>query len=293
MPGFWYDFPKVNRSYYINVNIGSLSAYLGCHSGTISGVSVSYGDGVYCSCPGHKSIKVLDTTKEKNLEYKQDRYGYTILEDTSERDRAFELIQGLDRKELLSKAYGSIIDMCTATPIWVMSDVINEKAPARKQPLSRSPLNVYPGHKVDILGNTGGFAKHLIENKIGYVLASPIVQNPNHRMKTNYSLNQVWIWVPPKHLGRCVNVAQQFGADKFPTKDDWVATVGKDLGIKEPAEVFKAAFETGVFPETNRFRRTRGRTKKKDDTIEVIQKILDENNPPAPKGADLVMVNQA
>jgi len=228
---------------------------LGCHCGSLNGVSANFGNRYYAAIS--KNVEILDTTKEKPIRYVRDYYSehpctpkdeiVKVVEYLKEKKVQFADIAGPD-------ALNQLVEKCSNYPVWVMSDVINYEAPARK-PAATSGYDVI----YEMFGSTGDFAKYLIDNKVGYIMASPIVQNPSHRAKNNYSLNQVWFWIPPKHLERAIDVGNVYGDAEFPSKEKWLKTVGGDLGIPEPEKVLEAVLNKGVFPERKpeevRFRR--------------------------------------
>jgi hypothetical protein len=175
-----------------------------------------------------------------------------------ETKKVIEYLRSLKLKftDISDSAYPNIVEKCKNYPLWVMSDVINYEAPVRK---------ISYGIEImfELFGSTGDFVTYLIDNKIGYVLASPIVQNPTHRSTTNYSLNRGWFWIPPAHLARAIDVAEAYGDDKFPSERDWAETVGYDLryskGNIKTEVVLKAVLNDGVFPKTEKRFRHRDR----------------------------------
>lgn len=244
MTVIWKDFPKINRSVAFTYNFDSPNLPLGCHCGSIVGITATFGNSYYGANNG-RNIKVLDTKIEKEIPYPRTRdYDYTSApqEETTKVAAHFKEIN-LKFTDIAEDAYKVIVDKCCGYPLWVMSDVINYEAP------SRTPKNP-PGTVYQMYGSTGEFAKYLIDNKIGYVMASPIVQNPGHRSNTNYSLNQGWFWIHPDHLDRVIDVANVYGEEQIPNKESWIKTVGHDLNIRSPEDTLKAALNGGVFPES-------------------------------------------
>lgn len=243
----WKEFPEINRKVAFTTYVDGIGGSLGCHCGTISGVNLSFG-GRYNQANHGKDIEVLDTTKEPQFEYRRDVFTNNWAPPSDEKLKVHEFLKKLKLKfeDFGAEVYIKLIEQCKNLPLWVMSDVINKEAPQRK---IKGPT----GDSI-VFGSTRGFAKYLIDNKIGYMLASPIVQNPSHRMVGNYSLNQAWFWIPPQHISRSINVAKIYGANQFLDKKDWSEIVGKDLCIPKD-EVFKAVLESGVFPEP-RFKRS-------------------------------------
>ena len=244
MTVLWKEFPEINRKVAFQFNYVPLSgAYLGCHCGTITGISANFGTSCYAA-NGGRNIEVLDTKKEAQIKYRTSAYDGQVApkEEVEKVLQHFKDVK-LKFEDINGTTYPGIVDRCSTLPLWVMSDVINYEAPARKP--AGSPYHY------TLIGSTSEFAKYLINNKIGYVLASPIVQNPAHRTGKNYSLNQGWFWIPPVHLERAINVAEEYGTDKFPSKEDWTKLVGMDLNYSTspPEVILEAALNDGVFPE--------------------------------------------
>lgn len=253
MPVIWKEFPEINRRVAFASNFVGGNMPLGCHAGSISGVSASFGSGYYAANNG-RNVEVLDTTKEKPLIYSREEYTGNQCPSKAEISKVGKYLRDIDFEfsSIYEDAYKEIIDKCGACSLWVMSDVINSEAPARKV---RSDIGGGGTPVYESFGTTAGFAKYLIDNKIGYMLASPIIQNPSHRLKNNYSLNQAWFWIPPQHLLRAIDTARVYGEEKFPSKEDWIKTVGTDLGIESAEDVLKAVLNDGVFPDDIRFQR--------------------------------------
>lgn len=270
----WYEFPEINRKVGLQSGTASIGgAALGCHAGTISGVKLTFGTGYYSGGDG-KNILVLDTTKEKQFEYKRDRYNESWLPPSDEIEKILKFLRVPDfLSNNMGDVYKGVVEQCKGLPLWVMSDVINYSAPARAPVL---PDLGGERHISFNIGSTADFAKYLIKNKIGYVLQSPIVQNPAHRMASNYSLNQAWFWIHPNHLQRAIDTAEVYGDDQFPTKAAWTELVAKDFNIP-PEEVAAKVFSAGVFPEDKRFRMTRT---KKMGVHKAVQKALDSEKTP-------------
>lgn len=246
----WKDFPEINRRVAFQTSYKPIEgSWLGCHCGTIANLNATFGSGTYGANAG-KNIEVLDTTKEKQLKY-ESRYGY-LYPTRTETDKVHKYLKDIKLKfqDLLEGGYDKIVENFKNLPLWVMSDVINAEAPARAEPNGGVSLSeVYMA-----IGRTSDFAKYLIENKVGYVLASPIIQNPFHRSTDNYSLNQAWFWIPPNHLARALNVAKASGEDLFPSQEDWFKQIDVDIG-GSPESITRKVFNNGVFPESGLFKR--------------------------------------
>jgi len=228
---------------------------LGCHCVAISGVSATFANSYHAANQG-RNIAVLDETKEEPIKYIKDRHYDLWMGPIEEYQKVVKYLQDIKikLKDFDTSIYSAIASRCSTYPLWVMSDVINYDAPARKTDLGRN--TVY-----QIVGSTGDFAQYLVDNKIGYIMGTPIIQNPTHRTSKNYSLNRGWFWIPPDHLSRAVNVAEIHGEEKIPNKETWLDTVGPDIGIlyngdsADADRILKAVFNDGVFPEDKRFKR--------------------------------------
>lgn len=262
MPVVWNEFPEINRKVAFLHNYVSPNMSLGCHCGSISGLTINFGTGYYAANDG-MNIKVLDTKVEKQVEYTTDQYSFMKTPPRKEidlvvkyiRDKKFTFDDLMKGKEKLG--FSSIVEACSAHPLWVMSDVINYDSEVRKPKKA-----VSGGHELvyEVIGHTADFAKYLIDNKIGYVLSSPIIQNPLHRSRSNYSLNQGWFWIPPKHLARAIDVAEVSGEELIPDKQSWATVVGGDLALMDSTELFKKVFDDEEFPKVQKpFQRKRGK----------------------------------
>lgn len=254
MTAVWKEFPEINRKVAFSYGFESPQFSLGCHCGSISGITANFGGGPYGANNGH-NVELLDATKEPPIKYGRHTYGSGTQAPQAEIDKILKYLK--DTKftfaQMLPDEYSQIVTKCEKSPLWVMSDVINYDAPFRK------PTSLANGYTA--VGNTGDFAKYLIDNKIGFVMESPIIQNPGHRFATNYSLLQGWFWIPPPHLARAIDVANVHGTDLFPSEEEWIKTVGFDLNIlkTKPEEVLKNTLNAGVFPKTGLFKPRRGR----------------------------------
>lgn len=256
----WRDIPEINRKIALQVSYNTYGGGLGCHAGTISGVNASFGYGMYAP-NGGRSIEVLDTTKEPELMYtRQQGHSYRNPEPpVEESKKVLEYIKTHDFNDVSLDAYRAIVDVANLHPIWILSDVVNRGSKVRENGYEPPPRG--SGAAEDVfyyIATTAGFVKYLIDKKIGYVLTSPIVQNPAHRMDNNYSLNQVWVWIPPNHLNRTLSAAAQHGEDRLPSKEDWAKVVSADFesGVKDPVEYCTRLFADSRYPE-NRFRTTK------------------------------------
>lgn len=261
----WKEFPEINRKvafsgYYNGID----GAYMGCHCGTLSSIHATFTSG-YGTENGGKNIEVIDTSKEPAITYEKDRYNDFFVAPSEERRKivAYLREKEITLPDIAEGIYEHIIDLCKSIPLWVMSDVINGKAPAR-----RGPSLIYGGDMTfEQVGSTYDFAQYLIKNKIGYIMSSPIVQNPVHRFPDNYSLNQGWFWIHPKHLPRAIDVgATHREGVEFPTREKWLETITEDLTFKTDLPptngslddyILSRVFNEGVFPkEDPRFQST-------------------------------------
>lgn len=216
------ELPEINRRVYFTASYTSGPTALGCHAGTITGVKLEIGRG------GKIPAEILDPSLEKKgVKITHELYGgHYLLPDETKRITDYMNANDIDYRKL-PNFFDSLLVKTQSIPIWVLSDVINAEAPGRA---FGSVVN--PGRPNSLTkGHTTDFVKWLIANGKGYVQGSPIVQNPLHRMAGNYSLNQVWFWIHPKHLERSVRgTAFQTGDDVFPDWDTWYKTVQKDIG---------------------------------------------------------------
>jgi hypothetical protein len=244
---FWKEFPEINRKVAFQYNFKASEGSLGCHCGTITGVFASFASS-YSAANGGKNIEIMDTSKDGPIRYTRDSYGGYYVAPPAEMILVTKHLIDLKLTfaDIGAGAYESIVEKCKRIPLWMMSDVINAEAPARRT--ASMPLTTF-----EMFGSTSQFAKYLIDTKCGFVMASPIVQNPSHRQGSNYSLNQGWFWIPPQHLSRSVNVARSHGRELFPPRKKWLAQVGSDLGIDHQKDILKAVFNTGRFPKEARF----------------------------------------
>lgn len=256
----WKNFPEINRRVAFGSTYQGAGINVGCHCGSISNVQLTFGSGYWAVAQG-KNIEILDKVKEpEEIKYTIPRYSdYGILEaPKAEVAKVIKYLRDTNFKfsDAGETGYEDIVRMCSVTPIWVLSDVINMESPARdpSKVADRAGLKTNPTYIV--VASTRDFAKYLIDNKVGYVFESPIVQNPNHRTKDNYSLNKVWIWIPPTQLERSLNTGAAYGEEQFPSPEQWTATVGFDLGIQDPDKILKQALNDGILPRTTeRFQR--------------------------------------
>lgn len=267
MPDTWKELPEINRRVAFTFNVQSLSAHLGCHCGTITGVVATFGGG-YSAGNNGRNIEVMDTSIEPQFRFTKNKYTGNSEPPAQEIAKVLKYLRNkkFDFQDIVENGYDALAQKCSNYPLWVMSDAINYGAPAKAPPPMFTEKDDFCSY-----GRTADFAKYLINNKIGYVMASPIIQNPTHRVMGNYSLNQGWFWIPPKHIERAIDVAEVHGETLFPSQEDWIKRVGGDIAISRgeingnpiimvprDEEVLKAVFNTGVFPTVEkRFTRKR------------------------------------
>lgn len=260
----WKEFPEINRKIAFTWNVVHLSgSTLGCHCGTISGITAGFGNHYYAANAG-KNIQVLDTKLEPPIRYKREQYSSYWVTPPGETRKVLDYLrtQNLKFSDIAGSGngYDTLIESLSQHPLWVMSDVINYEAPARKPKFAA----VFGGSEeiteYEVFGTTADFAQYLIDKKIGYVMASPVIQNPLHRSSHNYSLNRGWFWIPPKHLERAIDVAEVYGEDQFPSRETWLKTIKQDLAnysvpgtpVPEDKEVMNLVLNDGVFPAVER-----------------------------------------
>lgn len=242
------DIPELNMRVFFQASYVSGGWTNGCHTGSISHTSLSV-DGL----EPYAYLDKKEGAKAGNkLKFIKGDYGYH----NPTPELATALTKYFKDKEIGFKdfpdAFSALEKKLGTIPIWFLSDVINYGSPERGSLTNKQ----YPvgGWSLAINGRTCDFAKYLIDNKIGYIFSSPIIQNPNHRSKGKYSLNQAWMWIPPAALPRTLDVSEEMGRDQFPEKEDWMKTIGEDLRLNLTSPTFsldvsKQVFEGGVFPE--------------------------------------------
>src|ERR1700761_5542557 len=222
----WREFPEINRKIAFSSTYTSNEAVsVGCHCGSISSVSITFGSSYYAANRGN-NLQIIDASKGPAVKKARGDYG-NMVPSRDEYQLVGEYLKKIDFKfeTVAEETYDHIIGMCNKYPLWVLSDVVNKDAPIRKQKTYNLGVNLF----YESFGSTLGFVKYLMANKKGYVLASPIIQNPNHKTKSNYSLNQAWFWIPPEHLSHTLNVAEAHGEDLLPTDIQWAAQVADDV----------------------------------------------------------------
>lgn len=281
MPQVWIELPEINRKIAITTGFSSNGLGLGCHCGTISSVTAHL-QAPYSSSEVFSSLAILSpTTPDEKIRSERLPRGHSYAGYYAPIASELELVnthlekQKITFDSISEKLCISIAESCAETPLWVLSDVINYKSPARhvgesytKIPDSGILKFVY-GIPTYLISRTSTFADYLIRHKVGYIFESPIVQNPAHRTWGGYSLNRAWFWIPPKHLGRTLGISAQYGQENFPTLENWKKIIQNDLqtsmrGIGRYAtpqkisdeNFYSMVFDDGVFPDEHRFERT-------------------------------------
>lgn len=225
---------------------------MGCHCGTIGGLGVTFNQ--YSA----GALTVLDKSKElKGLKitYKNTYQEECILPE--EWKKACAAITEVDWSINQDEAFEDVVKTAEDIPVYFLSDVVNVGANAR-------PAEAYGSITPKTL-RVADFANWLADKKIGYLMGSPIIQNPLHRIKAgqlaskappNYSLNRIWVWVHPKHLPRTLKDSSfETGAENLVDWTDWYVQVGKDLAIKDPTmdKVADYVFKDHKVPQPSRF----------------------------------------
>jgi hypothetical protein len=254
------EFPEINRKLRVQCSYVSGSSSLGCHSGTITGVSIHLNMGA-TSTPSGFSITTIDPSGEQ-IKYTKDSFNYYRITNT-EWENIFDYIKksGLTFDHFAPSIFASIVTQTSRVPIYAISDVINYNTPARNGGIFDI---VKEPHKTifDLfVCNTSDFVRYLIKDKVGVVVESPVVQNPNHRYWGGYSLNQMWIWVHPNHLSRTINCSALHNIEALPTREDWFNTIKSDFsgigtiysGNKNGKDLLSNIIPTEVFMKDNRF----------------------------------------
>lgn len=215
----------------------------GCQASTMSAVHLML---------SHPALEWIDPKQAKNkaVYYKQDDYGRTRVEPVL----LGKILQNVKDNPITFEDHSNVneevVTRCGHIPLWFISDVANANSEARGNATLASVQyisgdTVLPMPKAQ---RSYDFVQHLKKNKIGYILETPIIQNPLHRMSSNYSLNMAWVWIPPAHLARAHGFASEYGEDQIPVEKDWIKTIAADLKL-EPEQVLENVFKDGIMPE--------------------------------------------
>lgn len=224
----WKEFPEVNLKCAFSSHYSSNAGVLGCHCGTITNVGVNTGE--HSAGYGQRWIEFIEG-KEK-LNYSKVRVYGNSEPDTKVVELLFKhLNEKVSFNSFREEFFKLIVEGTKSAPIWVISDAVNRGAAARMEKRETIPnASLDEGMlSYKLIAQTMDFVDWLIETKQGYMMESPVVQNPLHRVAGNYSLNQVFVWIHPEHLNRSLYTAQEHGWDKFPTKEQWAETLSKDF----------------------------------------------------------------
>jgi hypothetical protein len=228
----WKEFPEINMKASFKGMVEYGHGNLGCHTGIMTGISF-YTGAKPSAGRDYKWLQYINNNKGE-MQY-QRKYSYGIYHpDQKEVKKFFDYLLEKnfsfeDDKEIF---YKHVIEQARAIPIWVIGDVINVGSKVRFMPdYSLGIVERYDlaDDTYKILVRPNDFVDYLIRNKIGYIMESPVVQNPAHRTADNYSLNQVFFWIHPDHFSRTLNMSAEHGADALPTEDEWRNTISLDL----------------------------------------------------------------
>jgi hypothetical protein len=249
----WIEFPKLKREghFLASALVGGVS--LGCHAGSITGVSINSGM--------NKWIKSTDPNYV--IPYTFNSYSGCYIPPTEEVLKIQKILDERSNEIVGDVFFKKLVDNCNAA-IYVLSDAINYKSTARAGGVTfeEKKKSLNSAGRACFEYKTSDFAKYLIKNKIGYVMESPIVQNRNHVTYGNYSLNQLWIWVPEHSLRRAILVEGHHGKEKFPTREEWEKEIGLDFSLASKyvpsvppnTTIEKLAFDDGRYPDNVKFK---------------------------------------
>lgn len=280
----WQEFPGINRKVAISVGFSAFGLSLGCHCGTISGVT-AYISTPFGSTPQIPNFQVITPTAQdpgvQTTRLSTGPYRGYYVPTVEEISRVNEYInkENITFNSISNEFCAQIVLACENTPIWVLSDVINHRSPSRREGTSVSKeenlgLSLSTSRETTyLIGRTSHFAEYLIKNRVGYIMESPVVQNTAHRRWGNFSLNRVWLWIPPKHLSRSLYLPAQYGFEKFPAIKEWRETIFSEMVASSKTRspespiaalesditaesIDKAVFDDGIFPDENRFTQT-------------------------------------
>ncbi len=171
--------------YHIAVDtyhLGVGGAGLGCHAVVATGIGCAYFQGVYKTDTQEKAFSVKnnwgDWTVDTSLMKKV--IGTAFPGDDDFKDTYYrELVKSYDGY------YGSV----------VFSDAVN-RGTAIKPTRGQSTI---PGLKPQEFG-PAVFAKWIHDHpEHGVIFSTPVYGNPNHRTVTDYSLVQIFCWIPKKN----------------------------------------------------------------------------------------------
>lgn len=212
---------------------------VGCQASTMAGISLLF---------ANPAIEWLEPTKDK-LWKDESYYGSRVIAPNILRP----LLEYLEKHPITVEdapdLHEKVVAKASSIPIWFISDVINTDAPARGGTPNVHTGTLDAATSVPLpIGRTQDFARYLIDKKIGYIVETPIVQNPLHRVMNNYSLNMAWLWIPPNHLPRVHGRASEYGKENIPSEKEWIETLAVDLRLK-PEDVLKSVFKDEVMPE--------------------------------------------
>lgn len=128
--------------------------------------------------------------------------------------------------ELIEAVAAHLVKGAAATTFVIMGDAINRGTEVRKPAPLYDPYA--PGSvraSAALLFDTKTFVEYLIKHKVGTIYASPIGRNRNHSSPSNFSLCQVWIWVPPESIGWVIPNSEAVFNHKSVPKAEWAKNV--------------------------------------------------------------------
>jgi hypothetical protein len=177
------------------------------------------------------TAQILDKDKEvprKALNF--ENYGISVTHPDEWKNIVAEIKQYRVSDDYKQKALETVCDSLKAstTTFIVMSDYINSETPAKG---GEKPVDGFLP-----IARTADFVDFLVEKKCGIVVGSPIGRNLNHTTPTDYSVVQVWIWVPPHRTQDVIKetafITDDSGAANL---SQWLEGVRKHFAYWEPS----------------------------------------------------------
>lgn len=239
------------------------SPYLGCMTGYVGNVYVRMPTG---GSQLSNFIRVLDTTKEPaEAVFIKSSFGKVISQEEitrisnaiatyqlpeEERVKLFKAIAAGFTKELgkgMSTTWqpaGDAKYYPMGATFVMLADNINSYTPD----FPKNSGIASSGHIKNC--KTSDFANWLRDSKTGVLVASPIGRNQHHGSPKNFSLTQMWIWVPPQHCGFLLPESWYIsGTEQMPKTEEWYEKVTHNLPhLKTQAEIDQAIFKGGKPP---------------------------------------------
>lgn len=266
-------FPDLNRTaalvchptLYTPPDVVAAQPYMGCHTGWIGNV--------YLKIPADPDLvgnwlKVSDSTKEtQDSLYTTTSWGKRYREEevakiTNAMNGDY-LMPDEDRFKLfeqIAKQYDHPLDKRHISTTWqtplktgqyplgptfiVLSDNINSYTPD----FPKNSGIAGHGHIKNV--KTSDFVQWLVNTRRGVVVGSPIGRNQHHQTAKNFSMTQMWIWVPPQHCHFLLPGSFFMSAPELlPSKEQWYEdTKGNLPHLKTEDDVNKAIFKGGKAP---------------------------------------------